>query len=106
MGSYDGRDQNAPRSEPPPGVGSRSVARPQPPGIDTPTAVVEEVEESVHEFLAMLAHELRNPLAPIRNALHVVQMRGRTAAGRPAGVGADRAAGGEPCPPRWTTFST
>ncbi len=28
------------------------------------------------EFLAMLAHELRNPLAPIRNALHVIQMRG------------------------------
>jgi PAS domain S-box-containing protein len=28
------------------------------------------------EFLAMLAHELRNPLAPIRSALHVVQMRG------------------------------
>jgi PAS domain S-box-containing protein len=27
------------------------------------------------EFLAMLAHELRNPLAPIRNALHVVRMR-------------------------------
>ncbi len=26
------------------------------------------------EFLAMLAHELRNPLAPIRNALHIVQM--------------------------------
>jgi signal transduction histidine kinase len=24
------------------------------------------------EFLAMLAHELRNPLAPIRNALHVL----------------------------------
>ena len=28
------------------------------------------------EFLAMLAHELRNPLAPIRNALHLVQMAG------------------------------
>jgi PAS domain S-box-containing protein len=27
------------------------------------------------EFLAMLAHELRNPLAPIRNALHVLRMR-------------------------------
>ena len=25
------------------------------------------------EFLAMLAHELRNPLAPIRNALHVLE---------------------------------
>lgn len=27
------------------------------------------------EFLAMLAHELRNPLAPIRNALHVLQLK-------------------------------
>lgn len=26
------------------------------------------------EFLAMLAHELRNPLAPIRNALHILQL--------------------------------
>jgi PAS domain S-box-containing protein len=26
------------------------------------------------EFLAMLAHELRNPLAPIKNALHVLRM--------------------------------
>jgi len=28
------------------------------------------------EFLAMLAHELRNPLAPIKNALHVLKLRG------------------------------
>jgi CheY-like chemotaxis protein/two-component sensor histidine kinase len=28
------------------------------------------------EFLAMLAHELRNPLAPIRNALHILSMPG------------------------------
>jgi PAS domain S-box-containing protein len=28
------------------------------------------------EFLAMLAHELRNPLAPIRNALQVMKMAG------------------------------
>jgi signal transduction histidine kinase len=27
------------------------------------------------EFLAMLAHELRNPLAPIRNALHILKGR-------------------------------
>jgi two-component system CheB/CheR fusion protein len=26
------------------------------------------------EFLAMLAHELRNPLAPIRNSLHIMRM--------------------------------
>jgi signal transduction histidine kinase/CheY-like chemotaxis protein len=28
------------------------------------------------EFLATLAHELRNPLAPIRNALHIMQLAG------------------------------
>lgn len=30
------------------------------------------------EFLAMLAHELRNPLAPIRNALHIMKLTGST----------------------------
>jgi PAS domain S-box-containing protein len=37
---------------------------------------VEALEESnrrVNEFLAMLAHELRNPLAPIRNAVSLMQ---------------------------------
>src|SRR5262249_57604857 len=28
------------------------------------------------EFLAMLAHELRNPLAPIRNAVHALKIIG------------------------------
>jgi signal transduction histidine kinase len=28
------------------------------------------------EFLAMLGHELRNPLAPLRNALHLLRMEG------------------------------
>src|SRR5262249_29370142 len=32
------------------------------------------------EFLAMLAHELRNPLAPIRNALHILKQPGADAA--------------------------
>jgi PAS domain S-box-containing protein len=36
-----------------------------------------EADRRKDEFLAMLAHELRNPLAPIRNALHVIQMRGQ-----------------------------
>ena len=39
----------------------------------------EEVRESDRrkdEFLAMLAHELRNPLAPIRNALQILRMEG------------------------------
>ena len=30
------------------------------------------------EFLAILAHELRNPLAPIRNSLYILQLTGRS----------------------------
>ncbi|MFP5284676.1 MAG: PAS domain S-box protein [Thermoanaerobaculia bacterium] len=33
-----------------------------------------------NEFLAMLAHELRNPLAPMRNALHIMKMPGTSEA--------------------------
>jgi PAS domain S-box-containing protein len=29
-----------------------------------------------NEFIALLAHELRNPLAPMRNSLHLLRMRG------------------------------
>jgi PAS domain S-box-containing protein len=52
-------------------------------------AVIEDVTERKHaeedlresdrrkdEFLAVLAHELRNPLAPIRNSLHILRMNG------------------------------
>ncbi len=38
---------------------------------------LEELEQSsqrMNEFLAMLAHELRNPLAPIRNAVSILQL--------------------------------
>ena len=37
---------------------------------------VREADRRKDEFLAMLAHELRNPLAPIRNALHVMKLPG------------------------------
>jgi PAS domain S-box-containing protein len=37
---------------------------------------LKEADERKDEFLAMLAHELRNPLAPIRNALHIMKMPG------------------------------
>jgi signal transduction histidine kinase/CheY-like chemotaxis protein len=37
---------------------------------------VQDAARRKDEFLAMLAHELRNPLAPVRNALHIVRMRG------------------------------
>jgi PAS domain S-box-containing protein len=36
-------------------------------------AELREADRRKDEFLAMLAHELRNPLAPIRNALHVLK---------------------------------
>ena len=29
-----------------------------------------------HEFLAMLSHELRNPLAAIQNAVHLLRLQG------------------------------
>ncbi len=35
-----------------------------------------EADARKDEFLAMLAHELRNPLAPLANALHVLRRRG------------------------------
>ncbi|MGH7347618.1 MAG: PAS domain-containing sensor histidine kinase, partial [Candidatus Rokuibacteriota bacterium] len=36
-----------------------------------------EADRRKNEFLAMLAHELRNPLAPIRNALEVLRLKAR-----------------------------
>jgi PAS domain S-box-containing protein len=33
---------------------------------------LEQAAKQVSEFIAVLAHELRNPLAPIRNALHIL----------------------------------
>jgi len=37
---------------------------------------VQEADRQKNEFLSMLAHELRNPLAPIRNANEVLRQRG------------------------------
>jgi signal transduction histidine kinase len=39
-------------------------------------AKLEESNQRKDEFLAMLAHELRNPLAPIRNGLQVLRLAG------------------------------
>ncbi|HSQ04411.1 MAG TPA: ATP-binding protein, partial [Burkholderiales bacterium] len=36
---------------------------------------LEETSREINNFLAMLAHELRNPLAPIRNAIAVMRMQ-------------------------------
>jgi signal transduction histidine kinase/DNA-binding response OmpR family regulator len=38
---------------------------------------IQDASRRKDEFLAMLAHELRNPLAPILNALHLMRLRGR-----------------------------
>jgi signal transduction histidine kinase/CheY-like chemotaxis protein len=35
-----------------------------------------EADQRKDQFLATLAHELRNPLAPIRNAVHILRTRG------------------------------
>ncbi len=35
-----------------------------------------DADRRKNEFLAMLAHELRNPLAPISNALHIMRLTG------------------------------
>lgn len=43
-------------------------------------ARLREIDKRKDEFLALLAHELRNPLAPIRNAVYILQ---RSDAGAP-----------------------
>ena len=39
---------------------------------------LEEADRRKDEFLATLAHELRNPLAPIRNSLHIMRLTGNS----------------------------
>jgi signal transduction histidine kinase/CheY-like chemotaxis protein len=45
-----------------------------------------EADRRKDEFLATLAHELRNPLAPIRNSLHVLRISGGSGPGPVARV--------------------
>ena len=40
-------------------------------------AEVQHADRQKNEFLSMLAHELRNPLAPIRSAVDVLRLRGQ-----------------------------
>ncbi|MGH8718119.1 MAG: ATP-binding protein [Burkholderiales bacterium] len=40
---------------------------------------LKQADRRKDEFLATLAHELRNPLAPIRNSLHILRMTGGNA---------------------------
>jgi signal transduction histidine kinase/ActR/RegA family two-component response regulator len=42
-------------------------------------AALQETDRRKDEFLAILAHELRNPLAPLRNALSILRLRGADA---------------------------
>ena len=42
----------------------------------TAEIALREADRSKNEFLATLAHELRNPLAPIRNAVQLLQLKG------------------------------
>ncbi len=37
---------------------------------------VQKADQHKNDFLSMLAHELRNPLAPIRNAVQILRLRG------------------------------
>jgi PAS domain S-box-containing protein len=39
-------------------------------------AALKDSDRRKDEFLAILAHELRNPLAPIRNAVHILRAKG------------------------------
>jgi signal transduction histidine kinase/CheY-like chemotaxis protein len=51
----------------------RDLAREQ---IEEALRVAEEANRSKDQFLAMLGHELRNPLAPIANAVQLMAMKG------------------------------
>jgi two-component system, chemotaxis family, CheB/CheR fusion protein len=42
-------------------------------------AELRDADRRKNEFLAMLAHELRNPLAPIRNAVQILRLQGANA---------------------------
>jgi signal transduction histidine kinase len=44
--------------------------------LDRQAEALREADRRKDEFLAMLAHELRNPLAPIRNGLQVLRLAG------------------------------
>ena len=50
--------------------------------LEEQAVALKKADRSKNEFLATLAHELRNPLAPIRNALQVMRLAGRRRQGR------------------------
>jgi PAS domain S-box-containing protein len=56
-------------------LGAALVIRARQPAAATPRARSEVAMQAKDEFLAMLSHELRNPLAAIRTSLHVARRR-------------------------------
>ncbi len=50
--------------------------------LEATTQALQQADHRKDEFLAMLAHELRNPLAPIRSAVQLLRLRELTAAQR------------------------
>jgi len=46
--------------------------------LESITQQLREADRLKNEFLAVLAHELRNPLAPLRNGLHILKLRSGT----------------------------
>ena len=61
---------------------------------------IREADRRKGEFLAMLGHELRNPLAPILNALHLMRLPNIDQAGIDQARGHRGAAGAAPRPAR------
>ena len=59
------------------GIACENVARYE--EVQQQAELLREADRYKNEFLAMLAHELRNPLAPVRNALHIMGMPDVTA---------------------------
>ncbi|HSE53788.1 MAG TPA: PAS domain S-box protein, partial [Gemmatimonadales bacterium] len=45
-------------------------------GLKAAEAALKEADRRKDEFLAVLSHELRNPLAPVRNAVGILKLRG------------------------------
>jgi PAS domain S-box-containing protein len=56
-------------------IGASKVARDVTPR-KVAEAALRDADRRKDEFLATLAHELRNPLAPIRNSLHILRIAG------------------------------
>jgi signal transduction histidine kinase/DNA-binding response OmpR family regulator len=54
--------------------------------VATARRAAEDANRAKDEFLAMLGHELRNPLAPIMTALHLMRLRANVGAERERGV--------------------